>query len=416
MGTGTRQSGGRRWLVAAGVALGLHLLLVPFLGLRLDVFEAPAPVDPTPAPAVEPIAVAPVVLIDGPGPGDPLMPLPGVGDQAAGAAHPLPNAAVDLPGARAAAAGGEGAGGPAMLGEHRYRESAKQEVWTGQSAYRRPHHGDGNRSASDQWIARQRRRGFDDRTSEHRPRARAGAEAGGDGVDDGAGTLADGARAEAVPDLRDPLLAPSARRRVPVAADGRVGPAGQRALTGEGQAAVDARRRGPTGDDVRVAAASDETHPLPIDLASPQAGGRDKGVRGARDTLGVAPGRRGGSGDGATRADVPAGAGGVSVWASRGNPYFRRMYERVDGAVRFPRDLALGLEQGHLVVRFALRADGRVTGLQVTRPSGFRAFDRELVRAIGAAGPFGPVPRQLLAGRDSIVVVAPYTFRNPLIR
>ncbi len=191
---------------------------------------------------------------------------------------------------------------------------------------------------------------------------------------------------------------------------------GSRALTSEGEPAVDARHHGATGDDVRVAAASDETHPLPIDLASPQAGGRDRGVRGARDTLGDAPGRRAGSGNGATRADVPAGPGGVSVWASRGNPYFRRMYERVDGAVKFPRDLALRLEQGHLVVRFELRADGRVVGLRVTRPSGFPAFDRELMRAIGAAGPFGPVPEQLLARRKSIVVVAPYTFKNPLIR
>ncbi len=212
----------------AGAALGLHLLLLPLLGLRVEVFKAATapPVEPGAAPA-EPIAVAPVVLIDGPGPGDPLLPLPGVGDRAAGAAHPLPNAAVDLPGTRAAAAGGEGTGGPAMLGEHRYRESAKQEVWTGQSAYRRPHHGDGNRSASDQWIAREQRRGFDDRTSERRRRAQAGSEAGSDGVDDGAGALAVGARTETAPDLRDPLLEPGARRRVPVAADGRVGAAGQ---------------------------------------------------------------------------------------------------------------------------------------------------------------------------------------------
>jgi TonB family protein len=104
------------------------------------------------------------------------------------------------------------------------------------------------------------------------------------------------------------------------------------------------------------------------------------------------------------------------IEAGRDDPYFRLMYQRVDRAVVFPPHLAAALEQGEVVVRFTLHADGRIGPIAVAKPSGFDDFDRELVRALEVAAPFGEVPAAVLGNRDRVTVVASYTFRNPLIR
>ncbi|MCP4448520.1 MAG: TonB family protein [Myxococcales bacterium] len=102
--------------------------------------------------------------------------------------------------------------------------------------------------------------------------------------------------------------------------------------------------------------------------------------------------------------------------ATRSNSYFYSMYQRIDKELVFPRKLALALEQGEVILRFRLDASGKVHGLKVGKSSEFREFDAEALRAFRAAGPLGPVPKALLAGRPSLIVIAPYYFRNPLIR
>jgi TonB family protein len=92
------------------------------------------------------------------------------------------------------------------------------------------------------------------------------------------------------------------------------------------------------------------------------------------------------------------------------------MYRRIDKELRFPKKLALALEQGDLVLSFHLDKKGRVRSLKVAKGSGFAEFDTEAVRAFRAAAPFGAVPDALLRSRDRLQVVAPYYFRNPLIR
>jgi TonB family protein len=167
-------------------------------------------------------------------------------------------------------------------------------------------------------------------------------------------------------------------------------------------------------EGAHVAAASAELDPLPIDVDSPSAGGRHSGVRGR-----AAPGAASngaGSGRGATTAEVPRGPGAPAVEASRGSPYFRRMYRQVDRVIRFPRERALRLEQGLVVARLVLRPDGTIASIEVTKPSGYDDFDRELVRALRAAGPFGPVPTSLLRNRKQLSVLTPYEFKNRMIR
>jgi protein TonB len=163
-----------------------------------------------------------------------------------------------------------------------------------------------------------------------------------------------------------------------------------------------------------VAAASAETDPAPIEMTSPRAGGTRTGVAGRHGDGVSAQGR--GHGSAATTAAAPRGPGRMSVRARRHDPYFRRMFERLDERVVFPHDLALSLRQGEVVVAFTLSASGEVSRLSVQKTSGFNAFDREVVNALRAAAPFGQVPAAVLHGRAAITVVVPYTFKNPLIR
>jgi TonB family protein len=92
------------------------------------------------------------------------------------------------------------------------------------------------------------------------------------------------------------------------------------------------------------------------------------------------------------------------------------MFERLDEHIVFPHDLALALRQGEVVVAFTLSASGEVSRLSVHKTSGFTAFDRQVVKALRAAAPFGQVPAAVLQGKPSITIEVPYTFKNPLIR
>lgn len=183
-----------------------------------------------------------------------------------------------------------------------------------------------------------------------------------------------------------------------------------------GPRATESNTRGAARDSVATASASDELDPAPLELSSPSAGGRGaQGVRGKSRQSGAS--RRGrGSGSAATRAPTKRGKGGVAVRAGRQNAYFRRMYERVDRVVKYPRDLALALEQGTVVVRFTLRASGEIADISVSKSSGFKEFDRAFTRALRRAAPFGAVPASVLGSARKITVNAPYTFSNPLIR
>jgi TonB family protein len=118
----------------------------------------------------------------------------------------------------------------------------------------------------------------------------------------------------------------------------------------------------------------------------------------------------------ATTADPARGPGRLSVRARRHDPYFRRMFQRLDEHIVFPRDLALSLRQGEVVVAFTLSASGDVSRLSVQKTSGFTAFDRQVISALRTAAPFGQVPAAVLRGHSAITVEVPYLFKNSLIR
>lgn len=416
MKPGPRQSR-RRGLVALAAAIGLHLLVLPLAEVHLGAAARPtlpAATSPTALPVTDD-ALAAVTLIDEAPPSAELLVVPGAGDELHwGPGHPMPSI-VDASGRRAAALGGIGAGGPESAGDRRYREQGQTEVWNGVRGYRNPRDGADREASSDEWISRAPERGYDDQTRVRRRKARAGEERGARGADDGVGERSDGDRGTPARwATADPVFDRGARKRIDARSPGEVAPAASRAMTEDGARSSDTGQRGAERDDRRASAASTARHRDPIDLPSPAAGGRDRDLRGDPTKLGNAPGWGGGTGTAANASADKGARGAVEAW--RGDPYFRTMYRRVDKHVRYPEELALRLEQGHLVVRFELSADGRIAGIAVIKPSGFEDFDREVVRAIRAAAPFGAVPPSILRGKTRIRVEAPYTFRNPLIR
>lgn len=407
--------------MAIAIAVGVHAVVVPLIWIELELADAErqaiaAAADRAAVPRLALGPVQGVTLGDPSSLGEPLRIAVGAGNHISfDTTHPLPNAGFDAPGATAAWRGGGDVGGRAEYGEHHYRQTASAQLWDGQRAKRQPRDGDDGRARSDEWMVRERERGFDDRTARVERRSRVGDEVGAAGVEDGVGARADDTPAPAPRwELADPMFDSGAQRRQARQDHAGLGTRKETALTAVGERATEGRTRGPTRDDAHVAAASRERDPLPIDVDSPSSGGRASGVRGA-----PAPGAASngwGTGRGATRADAPRGAGSPAAEASRGDAYFRRMYARVDRVIRFPRERALRLQQGLVVARLVLRPDGQISTVEMARSSGYDDFDQELVRALRAAAPFGPVPARLLGQQRELTVLTPYDFKNPLIR
>jgi TonB family protein len=93
--------------------------------------------------------------------------------------------------------------------------------------------------------------------------------------------------------------------------------------------------------------------------------------------------------------------------------YLARVREKVDPLWEFPRELALRMEQGDVLVAFTIRKDGSVTDVRVLKGSGFEKFDKNVLAAIKKAAPFGPLPAAL---GGELKVMAPFEGSNPAIR
>jgi TonB family protein len=358
-------------------------------------------------------ALAHVALVDAPV--DPLRPLAGAEDRApTGAGHPLPAADVDSPGDTAAARAGGAGAGPESVSDQHYLRATTEQPWSDPTITQQQRLRNATRARSEEAILRAPERGIAQRTAPARPRADDGAERGRPGQDRGTAQAIEGAPGVDWSRM-DPRYQQGAGERVPQRSPGAVQPEPAQGFVIErGATSADALRDGRAGDTRTVAGASAERDPLPADLITPRSGGDSgDGFRGRERVGHSAQGH--GRGSAATSAEIATGAG-TAMWARRDDPYFRRFHDRLDREVRFPRQLAIRLEQGQLVARFVLRADGSLADIEVTKPSGFAEFDRELVRALRALSPLGPVPRSFLGRRDRVAVLLDYEFKNPVIR
>lgn len=416
----TRAHGGGTLVVASLIAVVVHCGVLLWLAATWNrdpvaVIDAPTLGDP-PADSSAVAAIAEVELWDDGQVGARVPAVDGAGDElSTGDTHPFPNADVDMPGVRRAARGGGSVGGTESVTGRVDTSSARAQMWNHPDRYRLARSKNAANASTPESIIREPAHGISDRRE--RALARTGEKVSSDGRLDGAGSAEpssgvpsrDWTDADPEPMLDDP-------RAVARSTVGSTRSSRGSKLTEVGARATESRNRGIARDSIETAAASNERAPAPIELSVPSAGGKaDRGVRGSSRQSGAS---RTGSGTGtaATRASVRRGKGKISVRAHRQNAYFRRLYQRVDKRLRFPKDLALALEQGTVVVRFTLHKNGSIADVSVSKSSGFKEFDHAFTRALRTAAPFGHVPASLRGAADEITVKAPYTFSNPMIR
>ncbi len=95
-----------------------------------------------------------------------------------------------------------------------------------------------------------------------------------------------------------------------------------------------------------------------------------------------------------------AGSGDVEVLSDTTGvdfgPYLSRIVREVrDNWYRImPDSVRLGFKKGKLAIQFYILKDGRVTGMQLTDPSGDVVLDRAAWGGITASDPFPPLPNE----------------------
>jgi TonB family protein len=243
------------------------------------------------------------------------------------------------------------------------------------------------------------------------------------GIGDSARTTAP-APTQAAPPTDLPVTDDSPEVAPALASETRVpDTAGLQDTRGEGPLDTDPGKRsfdipvaGPPRDDVASRSASNETQPGLVDYTAVAARATEDSLAGrglgaqpglsSHRTTGVAP-----SDDGWPRPR-PAPIGEIGEGSSE--RAFSREYleirRRVARVLRFPKRLALLLEQGEAIVQFTVERDGRVWGdVKLLKSAGFEEFDREAQEVVRRAAPFPHLPERLL-------VRMRVPFENPIIR
>jgi protein TonB len=204
----------------------------------------------------------------------------------------------------------------------------------------------------------------------------------------------------------------------PPAASRRATAGFSRPEVARGPASTDAAEESDdVADRVDRALVSDEKAPAPLELSHPTSPGHDASGRGeAVGALGYAP-------HVVTPAAAPVPTGAPNLPDARElaaatyqriyNLYLSRMKQKIDPLWEFPRELAIRMEQGDVLVGFTIRRDGSVRDIRVLKGSGFPSFDKNVLAAVKKAAPFAPLPATFGA---ELKVTAPFEGSNPAIR
>jgi TonB family protein len=294
---------------------------------------------------------------------------------------------------------GDGSGRPALLAFRRDRSTLRTRVADNASAYQIERERTAALASSPQPVRQEPRVGTGD-SSRTRRRRPADAVAAGETLPSDADGAFDPQQAQGERSQQSDTGADFARGDGPLDAD-------------RGRRRFDVPQVGVAQDAQTVRGASNEAHPGRFELSSPAAVGAGTAGQGpgtdpgavSRPSPGNAAAVRGAQGD------APRGPELAMSAAER--EYHRALGEiqrRVSKALRFPKRLALELEQGETVVYFVLRPDGRIDGsVRILKSAGFDEFDAEAVRAVNRAAPFPPMNR-------SFTISMPISFDNPLVR
>ena len=76
--------------------------------------------------------------------------------------------------------------------------------------------------------------------------------------------------------------------------------------------------------------------------------------------------------------------------------------EKIGLQWRYPPQAKENLIEGRLAVLFSLDRQGRMTRIEVIKPSGSELLDREAIRAVKTAAPYPPFPEHLTVSRLNI--------------
>jgi TonB family protein len=183
--------------------------------------------------------------------------------------------------------------------------------------------------------------------------------------------------------------------------DGEIAAAKRRPREARDEPSVSVQKHGERSDDRQRSRASNVRVPDVTNMARPNGSGEALG-----------------KGKGATaRRWGSTGDRGKGVYLTTRDEryirYFRHIHRKIQPLWRFPKKLEILMEQGEVLVEFAVRADGSVANVRLRRSSGHPAFDRNALAAVRKASPFNRIPTELGA---SLLILAPFEFRNPLIR
>ena len=239
----------------------------------------------------------------------------------------------------------------------------------------------------------------------------------------GARDLVDGKRAGAPRESveGDGRDRPSSTSNAPWVAGQKIGVDGEDAAgfarpdEHEGPVATDAARTARTeSDDRTLARVSSDMRPGPIELSNPSVRGPGDRGRGEGDQVAWSYRGRGREAVPGGNPDAPyAETLAQSTYRRHYNLYLSDVKRKIDPLWELPKDVALRLESGEVVVGFIIRRDGSVKDVKVIKTSGIKSFDRVVLAAIEKASPFAPLPA--IFGKE-LPVTAPFAGDNPIIR
>jgi TonB family protein len=296
---------------------------------------------------------------------------------------------------RAAPDRGDGAGRSLPPAFRRDQSTLRTRIGDGATEYRQSRERTASRASSPQPIRQEPVVGAGDSSRTRRPRA--------------------GERAAELPtDEAESEQVTTLAQDAPRAGTGEDSTTGDGPLDAEkGRRRFDIETEGVARDTQSARAASNEAHPGRMELSAPASPGAGEDGRGpgaapgavARPTAGTAAAVYGGPAQAARGSELA-----VSTAERQYVRYQAEIRRRVASALRFPKRLALLLEQGETVVHFIVKPDGSLAGaVRIVKSAGFDEFDAEAVSAVTRAAPFPPMSRALS-------VSMPIAFDNPLVR
>ncbi|CAH2598889.1 Energy transducer TonB [Rhodovastum atsumiense] len=92
--------------------------------------------------------------------------------------------------------------------------------------------------------------------------------------------------------------------------------------------------------------------------------------------------------------------------------YIGRIQARLLAVKRYPAEARARGEEGTVLLRFVLAADGEVLSARVIRSSGVTSLDTEGLAMIARAAPFPPLPDELRATPLALAVPVTFSLRS----